>query len=55
MDYDSSSGTWHLVPSLNDDPLARGDKSEAERYRPESRIVPQPWTSRQRRLLLMKE
>ena len=55
MDYDPSSGTWHLVPSLNDDPLASGDDSEAERYRPENRIVPRPWTLRQRRLLLMDE
>lgn len=55
MDYDSSSGTWHLVPSLSNDPLARGYDSEAERYRPENRIVSQPWTLRQRRLLLIKE
>ncbi|MGC2778525.1 MAG: hypothetical protein WA418_23125, partial [Bradyrhizobium sp.] len=39
MDYDSSSGTWQLVPSLSDDPLTRGYDSEAERYRPENRIV----------------
>ena len=52
MDYDSRSGTWHLVRSLRDDPLARGYESEAERYRPESRIVAQPWTLQQRRLLL---
>jgi hypothetical protein len=55
MDYDQSSGTWHLVPSLHDDPLALGHDSEAERYRPESRIVSQPWTLRQRALLLMEE
>jgi hypothetical protein len=55
MDYDPNSGTWHLVASLGDDPLARGYDSEAERYRPENRIVPQPWTLRQRRLLLMQE
>ena len=55
MDYDPNSGTWHLVASLSDDPLARGYGSEAERYRPESRIVRQPWTLRQRRLLLMAE
>jgi hypothetical protein len=55
MDYDPSSGTWHLVASLSDDPLARGHDSEAERYLPESRIVRQPWTLRQRRLLLMEE
>ena len=52
MDYDSASGTWRLVLSLRDDPLARGDESEAERYRPENRIIAQPWTLRQRRLLL---
>jgi hypothetical protein len=55
MDYDSSSATWHLVRSLRDDPLARGYNGEAERFHPENRIVPQPWTSRQRRLLLMDE
>ena len=55
MDYDPSPGTWHLVASLKDDPLARGYDSEAERYRPERRIVLQPWTLRQRRLLLMEE
>jgi hypothetical protein len=55
MDYDSSSGTWHLVPSLDDDPLGRSYDGEAERYRPENRIVPQPRTLRQRRLLLMEE
>jgi hypothetical protein len=55
MDYDPGSGTWHLVPSLKDDPLARGYESEAERYGPETRIVSQPWTLRQRRLLLMDE
>jgi hypothetical protein len=55
MDYDSSSGTWHLVASLSDDPLARGYDSDGSRYRPENRIVPQPWTLRQRRLLLMEE
>jgi hypothetical protein len=55
MDYDAGSGTWHLVPSLGDDPLARGYESEAEGYRPANRIVPQPWSLRQRRLLLMEE
>jgi hypothetical protein len=55
MDYDATSGTWHLVPSLSDDPLARGYNSEAERYHPENRIVSQPWTLRQRRLLLIQE
>jgi hypothetical protein len=55
MDYDPHSETWHLVPSLADDPLARGDNSGSERYRPENRIVAQPWTLRQRRLLLMEE
>jgi hypothetical protein len=55
MDYDSSSGTWHLVPSLTDDPLARGYNNEAQRYHPENRIVPQPWTVKQRTLLLMGE
>jgi hypothetical protein len=55
MDYDPGLGTWHLVQSLRDDPLARGHQSEAERYRPEDRIVPQPWTLRQRRLLLVEE
>ena len=52
MDYDSASGTYGLVPSLRDDPLARGDESEAERYRPGNRIVSRPWTLRQRRILL---
>ena len=55
MDYEPGSATWHLVPSLRDDPLTRGHESEAERYRPEDRIVRQPWTVRQRRLLLMDE
>jgi hypothetical protein len=55
MDYDLSSGTWHLVTSLEDDPLGRGYNSEAERYRPENRIVHQPRTLRQQRLLLMEE
>jgi hypothetical protein len=55
MDYDPGSGTWHLVRSLHDDPLARGDDSEAERYRPADRIISQPWMLRQRRLLLMDE
>jgi hypothetical protein len=55
VDYDPSSGTWHLVTSLGDDPLGRGHDSAAERYRPESRIVPRPWTLRQQRLLLMDE
>jgi hypothetical protein len=41
--------------ALGDDPLARGYDSEAERYRPENRIVLQPWTLRQRRLLLIEE
>ena len=52
MDYDSNSGTWHLVPSLRDDPLARGYDNDAQRYQPENRILAQPWTLRQRRLLL---
>jgi hypothetical protein len=52
MDYDSASGTYHLVRSLRDDPLARGHEIDAERYRPENRIVRRPWTVRQRQLLL---
>jgi len=55
MEYDSGSGTWQLVPSLRGDPPARGYDSEAERYRPENRIVHLPWTLRQRRLLLIEE
>jgi hypothetical protein len=55
MDYDLASGTWHLVPSLEADSLGRGHDDEAERYRPGDRIVTQPWTLRQRRLLLMEE
>ncbi len=43
MDYDARSGTYRLVRSLGDDP----------RYRPESRIVVQRWTLKQKRLLLM--
>ena len=54
MDYDWLSGTYHLVRSLRDDPLTRGHESEAERYRPEGRIIAGPWTVRQRRLLLME-
>jgi hypothetical protein len=52
MDYDSRSGTYHLVRSLRNDPLARGHESEAERYRAEERIIVRPWTMRQERLLL---
>jgi MFS family permease len=52
MDYDPRSGTWHLVPSLRGDPLTSGYDNDAQRYRPEDRIVVQPWTLRQRRLLL---
>jgi hypothetical protein len=54
MDYDSVSGTYHLVRSLRGDPLARSYEREAERYRPEKRIVVRPWTLRQRRFLLME-
>jgi hypothetical protein len=43
MDYDARSGTYHLVRSLGDDP----------RYDPAARIIVQPWTLRQRRLLLI--
>jgi MFS family permease len=53
MDYDSTSGTYHLVRSFRGDPLARGYEGEAERYRPENRIVVRPWTVRQQRLLLL--
>ena len=42
MDYDESSGTYRLVPSLN-----------APRYRPEDRVIRRPLTVRQRRLLLL--
>jgi hypothetical protein len=52
MDYDSVSGTWRLVRSLRDDPLARGHQSDAEAYRPLNRIIVRPWTVRQRHLLL---
>jgi hypothetical protein len=52
LDYNSRSETYDLVRSLRNDPLTRGPKSEAERYRPEDRIVAQPWTVRQRRLIL---
>jgi hypothetical protein len=55
MDYDSGSGTWHLVHSLSEDPLAGGSDSDFQRYQPENRIVAQPWTVRQRRLLLAGE
>jgi hypothetical protein len=52
MDYDMASGTYRLVRSLRGDPLGRGFERDAERYRPEQRIVGRPWTLRQRRLLL---
>jgi hypothetical protein len=52
MDYEQTSGTWHLVYSLRGDPLARGYEREAERYRPMDRIIVRPWTLRQQRLLL---
>lgn len=52
MDYDMASGTYRLVRSLRGDPLGRGFERDAERYRPELRIVGKPWTLRQRRLLL---
>jgi hypothetical protein len=58
LDYDARAETFDLVRSLERDPLARGpnseagSNSEAARYRPEDRIIAQPWTIRQRRLLL---
>jgi hypothetical protein len=52
MDYDAGSGTYRLVPSLHNDPLVSGHELDAEIYHPEKRIVMQPWTTRQRRLLL---
>jgi hypothetical protein len=54
MDYDRGSGTYHLVPSLRGDPIAQGYQAEAAQYRPEENIIRQPWTLRQRRLLLMR-
>jgi hypothetical protein len=54
MDYDAEDGTYHLLRSLNGDPLAYGEDADAQRYRPEQRIVVQPWTLRQRRLLLIE-
>jgi len=53
MDYDSASGTYRLLHSLREDPLACGYESAAGRYRPESRIINVPWTLRQQRLLLL--
>ncbi len=53
MDYDANSGTYHLVRSLASDPLVRGHEADAARYHPEQRIIRQPLTVRQRRLLLM--
>jgi hypothetical protein len=52
LDYDWGSGTYRLVRSLRGDRLARGHEDDAERYHPEDRIVSQPMTSKQRRLLL---
>jgi hypothetical protein len=52
LDYDPRAGTYDLVRSLQNDPLARGPASAADRYRPEDRIIAQPWTLRQRRLIL---
>jgi hypothetical protein len=52
MDYDSPSGTYHLVRSLRGDPLAGGSLIDAARYHPEARIVAMPLTMWQRHLLL---
>jgi hypothetical protein len=54
MDYDYRSNSYHLVPSLQGDPFARGHESDAMRYRPEAAIIRQPLTMRQRRILLMR-
>jgi hypothetical protein len=53
MDYDYGSGTYQLVRSLQGDSFAEGYGAEAARYRPENHIIQQPWTLRQRRLLLL--
>jgi hypothetical protein len=52
MDYDSGTGTYRIVSSLRNDPLVKGYEIDAERYHPEKRIVFQPLTLKQRRLLL---
>jgi hypothetical protein len=54
MDYDNASGTYHLVRSLSGDPLVQGHEAEALLYHPDNRIIQRPWTSRQRRLLLVR-
>jgi len=54
MDYAARAGTYHLVRSLHDDPLANGYAADAERYHPERRIISQAWTPRQRALLLLQ-
>jgi hypothetical protein len=55
MDYDPHTETYHLVPSLRDDPFARGFASDAARYRPENRIIRRAWSVQQERLLLERE
>jgi hypothetical protein len=52
LDYDPRSETYNLVRSLRDDPLGRGAPGGSDRYHPEDRIVAQPWTARQRHLIL---
>jgi hypothetical protein len=54
MDYDYGSNSYHLVPSLQGDPFARGHEVEAMRYRPETVIIRRPLTTRQRRILLVR-
>jgi hypothetical protein len=55
MDYDPQAESYRLVPSLRDDPFARGFPSAAERYRPEARIIRGAWSEQEQRLLLERE
>jgi hypothetical protein len=52
MDYDAATASYHLVPSLRNDPLLLGHEANAGLYHPEKRILLRPRTVRQRRLLL---
>jgi hypothetical protein len=52
MDYDQASGTYRLIRSLRDDPLAGGSAAAVARYHPEARIVAMALTPWQRHLLL---
>ncbi|MEO8504974.1 MAG: hypothetical protein ABI609_13835 [Acidobacteriota bacterium] len=52
MDFDDREGTYHVVPTLDGDQFLAGTGVNATRYRPEERILRQPFSPRQRALLL---